>query len=277
MIRIGLTSFKEHDKLTGKKNNTLYEYARYLSLVELDTAYYGIPRKTSVEKWVQEVPENFRFVVKAYQGISGQGDWHTYYQTEEEMIKKFLEVMKPMNDAEKLFCFLVQFPSSFKCTKASVQYLRKLRKWFVGYPVAIELRDSSWYNTDFIEGTRRFMMQATFSLAIIDEPQLLNATIPFDPFITNSQFTLFRFHGRNVQGWQANDKDWRKKRTLYRYSENELTTLAAAIKSVEAKTKEIGIIFNNNSGGDAAENALALQKIMGITPKGLNPQQMELF
>ena len=32
MIRIGLTSFKEHDKLTGKKNNTLYEYAGFLPL-----------------------------------------------------------------------------------------------------------------------------------------------------------------------------------------------------------------------------------------------------
>ena len=277
MIRVGLTSFKEHEKLTGKKNNTLYEYARYLPLVELDTAYYGIPRKTSVEKWVQEVPENFRFVVKAYQGISGQGDWHEYYQTEEEMIAKFLEVMQPMKEADKLFCFLVQFPASFKCTKESVQYLRKLRKWFAGYPVAIELRGYSWYQPDFIERTRNFMTRAEFSLAIIDEPQLLNTTIPFDPFVSHSPFTLFRFHGRNAQGWQANDKDWRKKRTLYRYSEQELIELATAIKSVEEKTKEIGIIFNNNSGGDAAENALALQKILKIKPQGLNPQQMDLF
>lgn len=277
MIRIGLTSFKEHDKLTGKKNNTLYEYARYLPLVELDTAYYGIPRRTSVEKWVQEVPNDFRFVVKAYQGISGQRDWEKYYQTEEEMIAKFLEVMKPMSDANKLFCFLVQFPASFKCTKESVQYLRKLRKWFAGYPVAIELRDFSRYSEEFVERTRSFMTRAEFSLAVIDEPQLLNTTVPFDPFITNPDFALFRFHGRNAQGWQANDKDWRKKRTLYRYSEQELRELATAIDSVSSKTKEIGIIFNNNSGGDAAENALALQKILKIKPEGLNPQQMDLF
>ena len=83
MIKIGLTSFKEHEKLTGKKNNTLYDYASVLSLVELDTAYYGIPRKSSVEKWVNEVPASFRFVMKAYQGISGQGDWQKYYQSEE--------------------------------------------------------------------------------------------------------------------------------------------------------------------------------------------------
>ncbi len=56
------------------------------------------------------VPESFRFVVKVYQGISGQGDWKPYYQTEEEMIAHFLDVMSPMVDAGKMFCFLVQFP-----------------------------------------------------------------------------------------------------------------------------------------------------------------------
>ena len=277
MIRIGLTSFKEHDKLTGKKNNTLYEYAGFLPLVELDTAYYGIPRKTSVEKWVEEVPESFRFVVKVYQGISGQSDWQEYYQTEEEMVEKFLDTMQPMYDSGKLFCFLVQFPASFKCTKESVQYLRKLRKWFNDYPIAIELRDYSWYSQALVERTRSFMTRADFSLAIIDEPQLLQTTVPFDPYVTNAQFTLLRLHGRNSQGWQANDKDWRKKRTLYRYSEEELIELASAIRSAEQQTKDIGIIFNNNSGGDAAENALALQKILKIKLQGLNPKQMDLF
>ena len=40
------------------------------------------------------------------------------------------------------------------------------------------------------------MTRAMFSLAIIDEPQLLNTTIPFDPYVTNTDFTLFRFHGK---------------------------------------------------------------------------------
>lgn len=277
MIRVGLTSFKEHDKLTGKKNNTLFEYGAFLPLVELDTAYYGIPRKTSVEKWIQEVPDSFRFVVKAYQGISGQGNWQDYYQSEKEMIDKFLDVMKPMSDAGKLFCFLIQFSASFKCTKESVAYLRKLHAWFKGLPVAIELRDYSWYSENYLERTHDFMRRAQFSLAIIDEPQLLNATVPRDLFITNEAFTLFRFHGRNVQGWQANDADWRKKRTLYRYSEEELEELAQEIIALQDETQEIGIIFNNNSGGDAAENALALQRILGLKPEGLNPTQIDLF
>ena len=52
---------------------------------------------------------------------------------------------------------------------------------------------------------------------------------------------------------------------------------AREVKAVDSKTKEIGVIFNNNSGGDAAENALALQKILNIKPDGLNPTQMDLF
>ncbi len=69
--------------------------------------------------------------------------------------------------------------------------MRKLRKWFEGYPVSIELRDYSWYSDEFLERTRNFMSRAAFSLAIIDEPQLLNTTIPFDPFVTNPNFALF--------------------------------------------------------------------------------------
>ncbi|XVH05517.1 hypothetical protein ACN6KH_11060 [Enterococcus faecium] len=53
--------------------------------------------------------------------------------------------------------------------------------------------------------------------------------------------------------------------------------LAHEVKVVDSKTKEVGVIFNNNSGGDAAENALALQKILNIKPDGLNPTQMDLF
>ena len=93
MIRLGLTSFSEHDYLTGKKRATLYEYASHLPLVEMDTAYYGIPPKERVAEWVKAVPENFRFVMKVYSGISCQGEWQTYYASEEEMITAFLESM----------------------------------------------------------------------------------------------------------------------------------------------------------------------------------------
>lgn len=277
MIRLGLTSFNEHETLTGKKRTSLYEYASHLPLVEMDTAYYGIPKQESVKNWVDAVPESFRFVIKVYSGISCQGDWETYYQSEEEMVHAFLQSMEPLIQSGKLFAFLVQFSASFGCTKENVQYLNKISSWFAEYPVAVELRNSTWYQPERVKQTLGYMKQQHFSLVVVDEPQISLNPVPFVPFVTNEDFTLFRFHGRNAAGWMANDKDWRKKRTLYRYNKEEINELSEAVEQIAQKTKEVGVIFNNNSGGDAAGNALDMKTRLAVEYENLNPKQMDLF
>ncbi|MNJ74671.1 hypothetical protein D3C77_716430 [compost metagenome] len=42
-------------------------------------------------------------------------------------------------------------------------------------------------------------------------------------------------------------------------------------------TKEICMIFNNNSGGDAASNAKEMESILGMTPVDLPPKQLDIF
>lgn len=276
MIRIGLTSFNEHSSLTGKKTSTLYEYAGYLPLVELDTNYYGITTKKAVENWLTQVPADFRFVVKLYSGFTGQSKWQDSYPSMTAMQEHFLETLAPMIESGKLFCFLAQFPAQFKCTKENVAYLETLRGLFKDLPMAIELRDFSWYGKEFVEKTHRLMENLNFSLVMVDEPQLPD-TVPLDITVTNKAFSLFRFHGRNQAYWNDRTGDWRKKRTLYRYNEAELTLLAGKIHQVAKEANEIGIIFNNNSGGDAADNALQLKKILDLEYEGLNPSQIDLF
>ncbi len=276
MIRIGLTSFNEHSSLTGKKSSSLYEYAGYLPLVELDTNYYGIANKSSVENWLSQVPADFRFVVKLYAGFTGQSKWQDSYPSVAAMQAHFLETMQPMIESGKLFCFLAQFPAQFKCTKENVTYLETLRELFKDLPVAIELRDYSWYAKEFIKKTQQFMRSLDFSLVMVDEPQLPD-TVPLDITITNKKFSLFRFHGRNQAYWNDRTGDWRKKRTLYRYNQAELEILGEQIQQVSADSAEVGVIFNNNSGGDAADNALQLKKILRLEYEGLNPSQIDLF
>lgn len=58
------------------------------------------------------------------------------------------------------------------------------------------------------------------------------------------------------------------------------SSLPATVQRLTKQAKKVAIIFNNNSGGDAADNALALQQILGVTfenlaPKG--PEQTSLF
>lgn len=277
MIFLGLTSFAEHETLTGKKQSSLYEYAGKLPLVELDTSYYGIPKLESVKKWIESVPSSFRFVVKVYSGISGQTEWQQYYSSEVEMVLKFLESMQPLIDSGHLFTFLIQFSGSFACTKENVQHLEKIYQWFKGYPVAIELRNGSWYSEKNVKKMQQFMRSKKFSLVIVDEPQIPTNPVPFVPYVTNDSFVLFRFHGRNASGWLANDNDWRKKRTLYKYNSKEIKELSKTIAAVAKKVQETGVIFNNNSGGDAAGNLLELKTILGLHYEKLNPSQLNLF
>ena len=46
---------------------------------------------------------------------------------------------------------------------------------------------------------------------------------------------------------------------------------------LEHKAKKIYVVFNNNSGGHAAQNAKTYQRLLGIDYEGLAPQQLKLF
>jgi uncharacterized protein YecE (DUF72 family) len=147
-----------------------------------------------------------------------------------------------------------------------VDYLRILRQLFQDWPIAIEFRDRSWYEEKYIEGTRNFMKNHRFSLVVVDEPKKLSTTVPLDPYVTNEDFTFFRFHGRNDMGWTATGPD-----------AEELTELQRAVESAKEKSKEIAVIFNNNAGGDAAENAIEFKRRLDLDYDELNPSQLELF
>lgn len=57
----------------------------------------------------------------------------------------------------------------------------------------------------------------------------------------------------------------------------EIADLSEAVLKMSQEAKEVGVIFNNNSGGDAAENALQMQKVLNLSYDDLNPKQLDLF
>lgn len=98
-----------------------------------------------------------------------------------------------------------------------------------------------------------------------------------------------RFHGRNASGWhQSGAPNWREVRYLYRYNEEELSEWKERLDQLEKQSQEICVVFNNNSGGDAAANAKQLMTMLGMIPQPLasevirkkqdeEPEQLELF
>ncbi|MGT9231374.1 DUF72 domain-containing protein, partial [Enterococcus faecalis] len=73
------------------------------------------------------------------------------------------------------------------------------------------------------------------------------------------------------------DQEWRDVRYLYNYNDQELYDLAQKVKILEQKAKKVSVVFNNNSGGHAAQNAKTYQDMLGIDYEGLAPQQLKLF
>ncbi|WEG73914.1 DUF72 domain-containing protein [Vagococcus intermedius] len=276
MIKIGLTGWSEHVDLLNKNNISLGEYSSVLPIVEIDTFFYGIPRVSTVAEWVKITPPTFKCVIKAHQSMTTHRPWQDFYDSEKELYQKYLESIQPLVSSDKLSAILCQFPASFHCTTENILYLKRLRKIFSTLPLAIEFRHISWYLPENKQGMVEFMMQEQLSLLVVDEPQVLGKSIPFEPILTTSPL-IFRLHGRNLEGWKTQGDDWRKKRTLYCYNRDELNELALIVKAQLQQTTDIIVIFNNNSGGDAAANALTFKSLLNLEYKGLNPQQLNLF
>lgn len=74
MIRIGLTGWGDHDSLYTERisnRDKLLEYGAHFPTVEVDASFYAVQPERNGEKWVRETPASFKFVVKAYQGMTG--------------------------------------------------------------------------------------------------------------------------------------------------------------------------------------------------------------
>ncbi|EUJ43057.1 DUF72 domain-containing protein [Paenilisteria rocourtiae] len=279
MITIGLTGWSDHETLySSTSKHKLEDYAGNFPMVEVDTSFYAIPSPLTTERWVERTPEEFSFVVKAFQAMTRHKEWQQYYDSETEMYRRFMDAIAPMSESGRLKAILFQFPPYFGCTKENVTYLRAIREKMGDLPLAIEFRNKTWYTETNTPQTLDLLKDLGFIHTVVDEPQVGNGSVPIVLRATNEAMTLVRLHGRNSAGWmKANSPEWREVRTLYRYNEEEINYWAENIRHLQKHSKEVIVIFNNNSGGDAADNAKQLQKALNISYEGLAPMQMNLF
>src|SRR5699024_889581 len=161
-----------------------------------------------------------------------------------------------------------------------IVYLKYCVQKMTDIPIALEFRNQSWFRAEHREQTLELMCRYNWIHSIVDEPQAGDGSIPIVPVVTNPDKTLIRFHGRNVYGWNRpknKETNWREVRYLYKYNQEELLEWRERILQIARKTKDLYIVFNNNSGGDAAGNAKMLQTMLNIDYDGLSPQQLRLF
>ncbi|WP_382921465.1 DUF72 domain-containing protein [Streptomyces sp. NPDC057062] len=281
LIYIGLAGWGDHDAIYpngSSQKDKLKEYAAHFPIVEVDSTFYAVPPENSVQKWINDTPDTFQFVVKAYQGMTGHGRGKIPFSSREEMFDALKKSIHLFKEAGKLSMVLFQFPPWFDCTKSHVDYLRYCKTKMKDFPIALEFRHQSWYYPQFIKSTLDFMKSEGWIHSICDEPQAGVGSIPIILEATNTYKSLIRFHGRNIHGWRKpNQGDWREVRYLYRYNQHELLEWKKYIIELNKQSKDLYIIFNNNSGGDAADNAKQFIEMLSIEYQGLAPRQLDLF
>ncbi|MBS4195232.1 DUF72 domain-containing protein [Lederbergia citri] len=281
MIYIGVTGWGDHDTLYSHgigARDKLKEYAAHFPIVEVDASFYAIQPEKNSAKWVQDTPDRFRFVVKAYQGMTGHQRGEIPFANNDEMFEAFILSIQPFIQSGKLAMVLFQFPPWFDCTKENVGYLRYCREKMQDIPIALEFRNQTWFYPQYKESTLQFMEEEGWIHSICDEPQVGLGSVPTILHSTNKEKTLVRMHGRNVAAWmKPNGNNWREVRYLYRYNKEELLEWKKWIIQLQKETKDIYVLFNNNSGGDAADNAKQFIEMLGIEYTGLASKQLGLF
>ncbi|UDI78777.1 DUF72 domain-containing protein [Staphylococcus taiwanensis] len=282
MINIGLTGWGDHDTLyedLQRQSDKLLTYASHFPVVELDASYYAIQPERNIMKWIKETPERFEFIVKIHQALTLHADYKAFAETRSALFEQFKLMLQPLIEHHKLAMVLVQFPPWFDCNAQNINYILYVRQQLADIPMCVEFRHQSWFNTQFKEQTLAFLTEHHIIHAVVDEPQVKDGSVPLINRIT-TETAFVRYHGRNKHGWtkkDMTDQEWRDVRYLYDYNKEELTDLANKVKILEQKAKKIYVVFNNNSGGHAAQNAKTYQEILDIDYEGLAPQQLKLF
>ncbi len=117
-------------------------YATKLNAVEVNFSFRQLVKETTMQKWLSETPEHFRFTMKAHQVLT-----HIKrLKDTEEFLKRFLGTLEAMERAKRLGPILFQLPPNFKVNQEVLtEFLRTLPR---GVRAAFEFRHESWFTDE---------------------------------------------------------------------------------------------------------------------------------
>ena len=213
----------------------LHYYSRLLNSIEVNSCFYKTPLRSTYEKWVNDVPQDFKFTLKLSKGVTHAPD----LKMDLDCMNHFLQ--SATGTANKKGCLLVQFPGKISLDHFNQveEILTQLRihdpdsEW----KIAVEFRNDSWY----VRETTELMNEYNATMVVHDFPKGKLSSIS-----TKADFVYLRFHGPS-----GNYRD--------SYSDEFLNEKAEFIKQLAGAGKEVYAYFNNTAG-NAFENARYLQE-----------------
>jgi uncharacterized protein YecE (DUF72 family) len=210
-------------------------YFSQFDCVELNSSFYHLPKKSTVEGWLKRTPESFLFCPKLSRFITHrQRLVHV-----ENSLKKFFDVFAGLK--AKLGPVLIQLPPGLSYNQVNVcSFLKLLSDGYSDYRFAIEVRHKSWICEEF----NNLLCQYGIAFVIADSGN----RFPYHEDVT-ADFIYLRFHG--PENLYASD-----------YTEEKLVGYATKISGWLIEGKEVWAFFNNDFGGYAIKNAARLKELV---------------
>lgn len=278
-IRVGTASWTDHDPFyppeysrADMRARRIEYYARFFSLVEVDSTFYSLQPARNFALWVERTPADFIFDVKAYSELT----WHHRDEfgkgqaPHSDTFARFSEMIQPLRDAGKQGAILFQFPPWFTFSDERLEYLGNVRESLPSDTIAVEFRHRSWLEGDNVPRTREALSGARLAYCAVDEPQVGSGSVPPVVLITDPTFSMVRFHGRNRATWYGKGLTSSRQRYDYLYSLDELKPWAERIQRIADRLtgSEVHVIANNNASNYGIVNALDLQGLLGLPVGG---------
>ena len=239
-----------------------FHEAAYLSeffdAIEINTSFYQPLKPENAKQWLDMVSGNLRFLftAKLWQRFTHDIASATSGASadDERTVRAGFDVLRA---AGKLGAVLLQFPFSFHRTKETMAYLSAVLLRFRDYPLAVEVRHSTWNSPE----TLALLHEHGAGICNIDQP-IIGRSLGPSAQVT-SPVGYVRLHGRRYDTWFTDDETVPShERYNYLYSAEELEPWVARIKRVSQHTGATFVITNNHFQGKAVVNALQIMSIL---------------
>ncbi len=230
--------------------------SRHFDMAEINGTFYRSVRPEIAELWLHQVKANpaFRFTAKL-----GRQFTHDRCLGERQVME-FSRGLRPLLDAGKLGCLLMQFPWAFRFTEENRDFFIRLRRAFSAFPLVAEMRHSSWMREEALG----LFIDYKVGFVNIDQPQR-QSSMPPTACLTSS-VGYVRLHGRGYGRWfqEFHEPPREVARRDYLYSTGELAEWRERIRHIGRFADSVYVVTTNDERGRAVVNALQLQQMLGI-------------
>src|SRR3954453_15212622 len=217
----------------------LASLAERLEAVEVDSSFYALPARRTVQRWVSLTPAGFSFTVKLHRALSrhaaplkslptglrddvevtDRGRVVLDHRLQDGLLRATLDVFEPLHAAGRLVCFLLQLTPAFRPPEHELEELDEIVQTLAPVPVAVELRHTGWLGD--INATLGWFRSAGAVWVDVDAPRT-DAPVAMPPADdgTRSALAYLRAHERDKEGFLQGRSA--AERFDYRYPKKEL-------------------------------------------------------